>query len=170
MQNVIKESWVDPATQFEKLYEIEFKKIFFLIRQIVPDEEDARNLTQETFTKAFKNKDRYVANNPPGAWLVMIGRNAALSHLRRRKVEEKYIGMFKEDMTTEGGIQRGERRVILARAMRFLNKEERQLIDLYYFKDMHQGMIADQLSISRAQVSRKLATAIGKMRIELGVE
>src|SRR6266704_2239089 len=77
---------LDPATQFRELYDREYAPVYRAIRAVVLDPAAAEDLTQETFVRAYRARDRYKPTAPPGAWLRRIGVNLAISYLRRQKL------------------------------------------------------------------------------------
>jgi len=56
-----------------------------VLRSLVGNVEDARDLAQETFVRAYRNLHRYDARRPFRPWLFRIGRNLAFNHLKARK-------------------------------------------------------------------------------------
>src|SRR6184192_1905532 len=64
---------LDPKTQFRQLYDQEFHSVFRSIRAVVLDSAAAEDLTQETFVRAYRARNRYTPTAPPGAWLRRIG-------------------------------------------------------------------------------------------------
>ena len=77
---------LNPATQFRQLYDQEYHSVYRSIRAVVLDSAAAEDLTQETFVRAYRARDRYTPTAPPGAWLRRIGINLAISYLRRQKL------------------------------------------------------------------------------------
>ena len=60
---------LNPATQFRQLYDQEYRSVYRSIRAVVLDASAAEDLTQETFVRAYRARDRYTPTAPPGAWL-----------------------------------------------------------------------------------------------------
>ena len=60
---------LNPATQFHELYDQEYRSVYRSIRAVVLDAAAAEDLTQETFVRAYRARDRYTPTAPPGAWL-----------------------------------------------------------------------------------------------------
>ena len=54
-------------------------------RNMVPHDEDARDLVQEAFLRVFRNLDRFNFKNEFGTWLYRIVTNLAIDHLRKRR-------------------------------------------------------------------------------------
>src|SRR3989454_11970717 len=82
---------IDPATDFDLLYERFRLPVYRAIRGIVLDAAAAEDLTQETFERAYKSREEYRGGSSPGAWLHRIAVNTALSYLRRQRVAKLLI-------------------------------------------------------------------------------
>lgn len=132
-------------------------------------EEIAKDLTQQTFLRAYVAKDRYKPTGPPGAWLYRIAHNLTMDYIRKEKSSQKYVSKFKQESFTTSDIARSEARVMISKAMRFLNKEEREVIQLYYFEDLSDDLIGKKLGIHDSNIYRRRIHAIQKMRDQLGV-
>ena len=74
------------AWSFEQIYEVWQLPIFTYILRLVGNREQAEDLTQETFLKAFRALPKMSAGLQLAAWLYRIGTNTALDALRRSKL------------------------------------------------------------------------------------
>lgn len=70
---------------FRHLIETYQRKVYHIIRRMVIIHEDADDLTQNTFIKAFRNLDKFEGNSSIFTWLYRIGTNEALSFLEKKK-------------------------------------------------------------------------------------
>ncbi len=61
------------------------RRLLRVIGRFVHDEDQARDLAQETFLRAFQRLDQFDPSRRFGPWLFRIGVNLTLDHLRRRK-------------------------------------------------------------------------------------
>jgi len=86
---------------FEKLLKLYDRKIFRIAQNITHHAEDAEDVVQEAFLKAYKNLDRFEGNSKFYTWLVRIAVNEALMKLRKRK-SDKTVSLD-EDVDTEDG-------------------------------------------------------------------
>ena len=59
--------------------------VFDLIYQMVGQREQAEDLTQETFVKAFRALDRHGPERKPSAWILRIANNTAIDYVRRKR-------------------------------------------------------------------------------------
>ncbi|HSF19810.1 MAG TPA: sigma-70 family RNA polymerase sigma factor [Vicinamibacteria bacterium] len=75
---------------FEELVRTHGRKLLALCRRLLSNEEDARDVVQETFVAAFRSLDGFRADARLGTWLSRIAVNYSLMRLRsrRRKPEQ----------------------------------------------------------------------------------
>src|SRR5579863_1198404 len=74
---------------FRLLVEQHGRAIFRLAFRMTGNEEDAEDVVQETFLKAYRQIDRYEARASFSTWLYSIASNCALDLLRKRKTRER---------------------------------------------------------------------------------
>jgi len=70
--------------QFERYYEDIRPGLLRFVAARVRDTHAARDLVQEVYTRAFRNRDRYDPERPFTTWIYAIARNACVDFLRRR--------------------------------------------------------------------------------------
>lgn len=63
------------------------RRILRLAKRITQNEEDAEDVLQDAFLKAYENLDRFQGNSKFYTWLVRIAVNEALMKLRKRKTD-----------------------------------------------------------------------------------
>ncbi len=73
---------------FASLVQLHQRRAYAVCRAIVLTHEDAEDAVQEGFLHAFKALDRFLPDQPFGAWLYRIMANASLDLVRRRKVRD----------------------------------------------------------------------------------
>lgn len=84
-------SWVDKAREgdaaaFEAIYNRYERRIYAFIYRLMGNAEDAYDLTQDTFVKAYMALPRTAPDLNLSAWLHRIASNACMDVLRRRKL------------------------------------------------------------------------------------
>ena len=60
--------------------------VYYLVLKLVPQADDAEDVTMETFGKAFRHLGRYSSQFAFSTWLFRIATNNCLDFLRRRKL------------------------------------------------------------------------------------
>mgnify|MGYP000432384018 FL=1 len=63
------------------------QQVFILIIRIVENQEDAEELTQDTFLKAFEHLSSFKAESSFSTWIYRIAYNTAISATRKKKQE-----------------------------------------------------------------------------------
>jgi RNA polymerase sigma-70 factor, ECF subfamily len=74
---------------FRLLVERHGRTIFRLAYRITGNEEDAEDVVQETFLKAYRELDRYESRCSFSTWLYRIASNCSLDLIRKRKIREQ---------------------------------------------------------------------------------
>ncbi|HWB86801.1 MAG TPA: sigma-70 family RNA polymerase sigma factor [Bryobacteraceae bacterium] len=76
------------ASAFSELVRRYEGKIFRLAQHVTQNREDAEDVLQETFMKAYEHLDQFQGNSKFYTWIVRIAVNQALMKLRRRKTDK----------------------------------------------------------------------------------
>lgn len=84
-QQLIKQSLQGDTAAFEELVTQYQNKIYTLAFRYMGNEEDAYDMTQETFLKAYRALRSFKGNSSFGTWLYRVATNVCLDELRRRK-------------------------------------------------------------------------------------
>src|SRR6201996_7679416 len=73
---------------FEELVRKYERQIFRTAQHITQNREDAEDITQDVFFKAFQKIDQFQGNSKFSTWLVRIAVNESLMRLRKRKTSK----------------------------------------------------------------------------------
>lgn len=139
------------------------------------NQEDAKDLTQETFIHFFEKVNEYRHEGKAKNYLYTIARNLCIDNSRRLKSvryeqEEVLYEIGKEDAQ----IQQTEDQIALDWALKQLPDELRSVIILYYFQELNIREIADILQIGVPLTKYRLKQAKQKlheiMRMEVVYE
>jgi RNA polymerase sigma-70 factor, ECF subfamily len=93
------------SAAFEQLVRQYDRQIYRTALHITQNREDAEDITQDVFFKAFQKLDQFQGNSKFSTWLVRIAVNESLMRLRRRKTS-KTVSMDQDVETEEGAIPR----------------------------------------------------------------
>ena len=83
-----KEGEVEAFGELVKRYQ---KRIYHLIYQMTFNHEDANDLSQEAFLKAYKSLNKFKRESSFYTWLYRIAINLLINHLKKRKNERKNL-------------------------------------------------------------------------------
>lgn len=74
-----------PDAVFSDVVHLYHERLYWVIRKMVLNHEDAHDLTQEVFIKAWEKRAQFKGDAKLFTWLYRIAVNAALEHLRKAK-------------------------------------------------------------------------------------
>lgn len=91
MSTATEELWIEDIKSgetevFNQLISQYQQQIFKTINSIICNYEDAKDLTQEVFVKAFTKIDQFRADSKFSTWLYRIAINLSKNYLRRKKI------------------------------------------------------------------------------------
>ena len=138
------------------------QRIFTLIVRMVGSPEDAEELTQDTFMKAFRHLSDFNGKSSFSTWLYRIAYNTALSSLRKQPNEVLSVDDRLWNNLTENEIDRAldeedeERIEQLQRALEKLTPDERALVTLFYEEDRPIAEICHILNQTEGNIKVKL--------------
>ena len=138
------------------------QQFFTLIVRMVGSPEDAEELTQDTFMKAFRHLSDFNGKSSFSTWLYRIAYNTALSSLRKQPNEVLSVDDRLWNNLTENEIDRAldeedeERIEQLQRALEKLTPDERALVTLFYEEDRPIAEICHILNQTEGNIKVKL--------------
>lgn len=169
------------AQAFAELVERYERKIYRLARHITGNDEDAEDVLQEAFLKAYENLPGFQGQSKFYTWLVRIAVNEALMKLRRRKTGkmvslDETIDTGEETMAREIAVwednpeerySREELRRILEEAIETLPPLYRTVFVLRDVDELSTEETAEALGISVPAVKSRLLRARLQLRDKL---
>jgi len=140
----------------------------YLIR-FMPDRDDAEDILQEVFIRAFGNLDRFDPRRGRfRSWLFRIAANLSLNELKRRERAAIREECAAEDLLPGGDdgreSERSLERRLLHGALQTLSDAERQLILLNYYHDLTYREIAETLGIPLGTVKSRMYCGVMRLR------
>lgn len=150
-----------------------------VVLRIVGDPGDAEEVLEDTFWQAWRQAGRYEESRGGlSTWLVMIARSRALDRVRsRRRVrEERWDDLppaaadpiDDRSASPSDAAEGDELRRIVGRAVATLPPEQRQAVELAYFRGMSQTEIAEATGQPLGTVKTRARLALQKLRDALG--
>jgi RNA polymerase sigma-70 factor, ECF subfamily len=158
------------------LYDRYSAMLFGLLMRILKEREAAEEVLQDIFLQLWRNAGQFDASRGSlPAWLMVIGRNRAISRLRGRRDREvpeenegDYANTFVSTQNIEDEAARAELARSLAVALATLPAEQRQAVELAYFEGMTQSEIASSTGTPLGTVKTRVRTAMQSLRHILG--
>jgi RNA polymerase sigma factor (sigma-70 family) len=158
---------------FEKLLKKYRKSVYYMLLKMVNNTDDAEDLTQEAFAKAFNSLGRFDPKYAFSTWLFRIATNNCIDFIRKKRVSTVSIDSPYEtddgdsitfdirdnDFNPDDLMLRKQRREYLQIAVDKLPDKYKQLVDLRYFQEMSYEEVADFLQLPLGTVKAQLFRA-----------
>jgi RNA polymerase sigma-70 factor, ECF subfamily len=169
------------AAAFSELVQRYERKIYRLAKHITQNDEDAEDVLQESFLKAYSHLDSFHGDSKFYTWLVRIAVNEALMKLRKRKSDKtvsldepqdtgedlvaREIAVWEDD--PEKKYSREELADILSKAVDSLKPSFRTVFVLRDIEELSTEDTAETLGISIPAVKSRLLRARLQLREKL---
>jgi RNA polymerase sigma factor (sigma-70 family) len=169
---LIKEALAGKEKAFKLLLNKHHEAIYHVILKIVHNREEARDLVQETFMKAFGSLATYKSSYRFTTWLYRIAANSSIDYLRKKRIESfsldqpvetknGTVGIELPDWThnPETDLVSRQRMVSMNEAINSLPKKYREVIIYRHKQDKSYEQIAEILEIPVGTVKARIFRA-----------
>lgn len=173
IDRILKGEWRNYAILVDK-YE---PKVFNYVHYLMNCREDAEEIVQDTFVKAYRSLNQFRGDAAFSTWLIRIAHNNCLTFFRKKKPEKvtlENIGNKEvDDPDPSDDPDLDNRQQILQLALMKLKPDERSAVTLFYYQELSLQEICDVTDFSLSNVkillhrSRKKLLEILK---EMGVK
>lgn len=163
---------------FRRLYDGHCEKIYRLAYRYTRLSQDAEDVMQETFIKAFKGLKtfNFGVNSSFSAWISKICVHCAIEHLRKtkRRMGENLLSLSDLPQEPQSADPAPDRTVAAVRtiawlrdAIRHLSPAQQVIFDLRYRQHLDIKEIAAQMGCSESNIKTQLARSVDKLRKQL---
>jgi RNA polymerase sigma-70 factor (family 1) len=161
--------------ELDSLFKEFYDRLVYFSVQIVRDQEQAQDITQEAFIKYWQERETIFPNKVAVKnYLYSIVRNASLNVIRHNKVVEEYQAQQgvsePEDITIMDAIISSEVMAELHLAIEALPANYRIISEMSYLEGKKNQEIADELGISINTVKKQKQRALELLRLRLSPE
>ncbi|MEO0900363.1 MAG: sigma-70 family RNA polymerase sigma factor [Bacteroidota bacterium] len=166
---------------FEVLLKKYRKSVYYMLLKMVKNADDAEDLTQEAFAKAFNSIEKFDSKYAFSTWLFRIATNNTIDFIRKRRVQtvsidapiegddgsNMTIDVKDEELNPNEELLKKQRSHYLHMAIDKLPEKYRVLVELRYFKEFSYEEIAQELQIPLGTVKAQLFRARELLNQEL---
>lgn len=166
---------------YERLMKKYQKSVYYLALKMVRNDEDAEDLTQESFAKAFASLNSFDPKFAFSTWLFRIATNSCIDYIRRKKLMT--MSLDTGTKTEDGGNMvmqiedhgrtpyeqylRSQRHEYLNIALGRLPERYKKLVELRYYKEYSYEEVAEELNLPLGTVKAQLHRARELLNQEL---
>jgi RNA polymerase sigma-70 factor, ECF subfamily len=159
---------------FDVIVERHRRTIYQVCYRFVGNHEDASDLSQETFVRAWRGLKNFKGQSALSTWLYRIAVNVSLNRVSSKKPDaepleaDRFVDTATED--PRAGLLRGERAVAVRRAIAELPDKQRATLILRTYHELSHQEIADILGSSVGAVKANFFHALANLKKILGRE
>ncbi len=124
------------------------ERVYWVVRRVVTDPDDADDVAQEVFVRAFKGLQDFRADAQLFTWLYRIAMNVSMNHVRSRRIrkasdiDDLYVPPVSPDAGPDEQLERQEFRRLVDEAIAKLPPKQRMVFQMRYFDEMPYEEIA----------------------------
>ncbi|WP_424963306.1 RNA polymerase sigma factor [Ekhidna sp.] len=173
IDRILKGEWRHYAILVDK-YEA---RVFNYVNYLMGNREDAEEIVQDTFVKAYRFLKEFRGDASFSTWLIRIAHNTCLTFFRKKKPEKVSLDQVDnrgtDDPDPSDNLDADNRQYVLKLALAKLKTDERSVVTLFYYQQLSLKEICDITNFSLSNVkillhrSRKKLLEILK---EMGVK
>jgi len=159
---------------FDLIVERHRRAVYQLCYRFVNNHEDASDLSQDVFVRAYRGLRKFRGQSSLATWLYRIGVNVCLNRVGARALPSEPIGDRQFVDTNAGSgtdrLVRAERQARVRAAIAQLPRKQRATLVLRMYHEMSHQEIADVLGSSVGAVKANFFHALGNLKKLLGDE
>lgn len=159
---------------FARLYDRISGVLFATAYSVLYNKEAAEDVLQDAFLMIWEKAPLYDSTRgKPLTWAVTLTRNKSIDRLRglqrRRRLydeaaQESLSGEQFDDRDSLSAVISTERGTLVREALKQLSPEQREALELTFFKSLTQGEVATQLNLPLGTVKARVRRGMGRLR------
>lgn len=144
------------------------KRIYWVTRRMVKRHEDADDIAQDVFVKAYTALENFRGESNIYTWLYRIAVNLSINHLRKQKVRnavdlDDYLPFLAKDAEQDSSIVRRENVSLIEQAIDTLPDKQRAVFIMRYYDEMPYEQISAILGTSVGGLKANFHHAVKKV-------
>lgn len=160
------------AKAFEVLVNTYKERLYWHIRRIVLNHDDADDVLQNTFIKVFRSIDKFKGDSKLYSWMYRIATNEALTFLKQKsrklgvsneELQEQLIENLQADVYFDGE----EIQLKLQQALATLPEKQKLVFNMKYYQEMKYDEISEVLETSVGALKASYHLAVKKIETYL---
>ncbi len=152
------------------LYEENYKMIFSIAYKYTNNKEDAEEILQETFVRAFKNIEKFTPENESSLkkWILKICTNISIDYLRKRKLMRIFgiseVQIKETQNIPSSEFEKNEIKDKMDYAISLLSPKQKIAFNLKYIEDFSLKEISEIMECSENTVKKHLQRSVEKVK------
>ena len=161
----------DPKTQrkaFEKVVRMYSEQLYWQVRRVVLSHDDADDVLQNVFMKAWTHLDSFSQESRISTWLYRIAINESIDFMRRQKKQQQ-VSVYNEDLSVANMLMAddyfdgNQTQAMLQEAISQLPDVQRTVFNMRYFDEKKYSEISQVLHTSEGSLKASYHIAVKKI-------
>lgn len=157
---------------FTRLVQEYKERLYWHIRKIVLDHDDANDVVQNTFIKVHLNIENFNENSTLFTWMYRIATNEALNFIKSKAKKiglknEEWIEAIADNLEADPFFDGDEAALILQKEISKLPEKQRIVFNMRYFDGMNYNSISEILDTSVGALKASYHHAVKKIKTKL---
>ncbi|MDA9892925.1 RNA polymerase sigma factor [Flavobacteriaceae bacterium] len=174
-QSLFLSSLQEPETKekaFKKLVQEYKERLYWHIRKIVLDHEDANDVIQNTFIKIHLNIDKFKGDSSLFTWMYRIATNESINFINSKSSKmglqnQEWIESKAQGLKADSYFDGDEAALILQKLVAKLPEKQRIVFNMKYFDGMSYQTISEILGTSEGALKASYHHAVQKIKTKL---
>lgn len=173
-QHLIQEFKNGNDKAFNRLVILYQEKIYWIVRRMIPDHDDANDITQNVFIKAYQSLKQFKGDSSFYTWIYRIAINLSLNEIRRRKIRKTFsieqdesIQLISKDDLPFEALAKKEQQQVIQKAIDTLPEKQKKVFVLRYYEELPYEEIAKILQTSVGGLKANYFHAVKKIGVYL---
>ncbi|MDP1676931.1 MAG: sigma-70 family RNA polymerase sigma factor [Bacteroidota bacterium] len=149
------------------------EKVYWIVRRMIPDHDDADDITQNVFIKAYQSLRSFKGDSSFYTWIYRIAINLSLNEIRRKKfrktfsIDEEIHQISTQDDQPIEVMLKEERTRLIKSAIEQLPEKQKKVFLLRYYEELPYEEIAKILHTSVGGLKANYFHAVKKIGVYL---
>jgi len=146
------------------------EKIYWHVRRLVIDHDDADDLVQEVFIKVWKNLEKFRSDSKLYTWIYRIATNESITFLNKKKQQnntpfDEVSEELAESLVASSYFNGDKIQMKLQKALLTLPEKQRLIFNMKYFDDLKYDEISEILGTSVGALKASFHIAVKKIEV-----
>lgn len=146
------------------------EKIYWHVRRLVIDHDDADDLVQEVFIKVWRNLEKFRNDSKLYTWIYRIATNESITFLNKKKQRnntplDEVSQELAESLVASSYFNGDKIQMKLQQALLTLPEKQRLIFNMKYFDDMKYDEISEVLGTSVGALKASFHIAVKKVEV-----
>lgn len=178
---LVKRAKANDPKAYEILLQKYRKSVYYMLLKMVNNADDADDLTQEAFAKAFNSLQKFDSKYAFSTWLFRIATNNCIDFIRKKRIQTVSIDTSYENdegdnmtfdikdtnLSPDDLMLKKQRKEYLKKAVARLPAKYKRLVELRYFQELSYDEVATELELPLGTVKAQLFRARELLHQEL---